>query len=114
MNEQTMPQKHPALKTMENNPLTQMEIQKEQEIPLRGYFMTYRSGMSPFNFKGFQHRGDLRSARDRAFAHGKIMGYKNIWVIPQFSDLDAEEKKQTYSGEAQINIPENLQPTKAE
>ena len=27
---------------------------------------------------------------------------------------DAEEKKQTYSGEAQINIPENLQPTKAE
>jgi hypothetical protein len=65
---------------------------KEDE---KGYFMTFRNGMSPFNFKGFKHRGDLKSARNRAFKHGQIMGYKNIWVFPWFVDLAEEERGQS-------------------
>lgn len=67
----------------------------------KGYFMTYRHGMSPYNFKGFKHKGDLKSARNRAFKHGQIMGYKNIWVSPQFVDLTLEEKSYDGTGEVQ-------------
>jgi len=64
------------------------------------YIMCFRNKMSPFNFKGFLHTGDLRSARNRAFKHGDRMGYKNIWVMPLVSDLDVEETAQSYSGES--------------
>jgi hypothetical protein len=76
----------------------------QEESTERGYFMIYRHNNSPVNFKGFKHRGDLKSARNRAFKHGDIMGYKNIWVIPQFSDLDEEEKGQQQSSSGEVKM----------
>ncbi len=58
------------------------------------YIMTYRDQRSPLSVKGFKHKGDLRSARNRAFKHGQIMGYKNIWVVPLVSDLLEDERGQ--------------------
>jgi len=85
--------------------MPQEEVKNEQAE--RGYFMTFRSGMSPFNFKGFKHKGDLKSARNRAFKHGEIMGYKNIWVFPQFVDLETEEavRNAQNSGEVKMYQP---------
>lgn len=72
-----------------------------------GYFMTYRHGMNPFCIKGFKIRGDLREARKRAIKHGEIMGYKNIWVIPQFEDLDkVEANRNALSGEVHLGVGE--------
>lgn len=69
------------------------------------FFMTFRHGMNPFCFKGFRHKGDLKSARNRAWKHGEIMGYKNIWVMPICVDLDQEEKFRLYTGETKISGP---------
>ena len=81
---------------MPSEPTTQPVPKPDEE---KGYFMAFRSGMSPFNFKGFKHKGDLKSARNRAFKHGQIMGYKNIWVFPWFVDLAEEEKGHTGNNE---------------
>jgi len=69
----------------------------------RAYIMTFRDGVVPFRIKGFKHRGDLRSARNRAFKHGTIMGYKNIWVFPLFSDLSEDEKSHSSEGPSDVS-----------
>ena len=90
---------------LENN-----EIKKSIEAePTHIFFMTYRHGMNPFCFKGFRHQGDLRSARNRAFKHGEVMGYKNIWVMPMCVDLDKEESHRSYSGETVLPIQNTVQ-----
>lgn len=68
---------------------------EQQDATERSYFMTYRHGMNPFNIKGFKVQGDLRVARNRAFKHGQIMGYKNIWVFPMYANLLEDERGQT-------------------
>lgn len=56
------------------------------------YIMFYRHGMNANLTKGFYHSGDLMSARRRAEAHCKIMGYKFIFVRPMVCDLEVEEE----------------------
>lgn len=56
------------------------------------YIMFYRHGMNANLTKGFYHTGDLLSARKRAEAHCKIMGYKFIFVRPMVCNLENEEE----------------------
>ena len=82
---------------MPNEPVAQKPVEEEKI-----YIMTYRDSRTPVAVKGFKHKGDLRSARNRAFKHGQIMGYKNIWVVPLISDLLEEEKSQS-SNSSEVN-----------
>jgi len=56
------------------------------------YIMFYRHGMNANLTKGFYCDGDLTSARKRAEAHCKIMGYKYIFVRPMICNLETEEE----------------------
>lgn len=71
------------------------------------YLMVYRHGHNPMCYKGFRHKGDLKSARNRAFKHGDVMGYRNIWVMPLCVDLDAEEKRTRFTGETFLGTEQN-------
>lgn len=77
------------------------EITSAKPTEEKIYIMTYRHGLIPFAIKGFKHSGDFKSARNRAFKHGQIMGYKNVWVTPLVSDLLEEERGQSSVGQVQ-------------
>lgn len=64
---------------------------------LQVYIIYYRHGMNPHCQKGFVHKGDLRSAVDRAKTHCAIMGYRYIFVRPLICDLAEDEKSKSLS-----------------
>jgi len=57
------------------------------------YTMHYRhnSGLASLNFV---FNGNLQGARERSLQHCKIMGYRQIWVLPFLVDMDTVEENQ--------------------
>ena len=82
---------------------TTVETEVKQTIPLniersRTFAGFYHYKHSAPQCLVFDHKGDLRSAKERFGIHCQRMGYRYIQVRPFIVDLDDREKRRNEEG----------------